>query len=121
MAYRLVGTNTVRRLSDGANIPFDPSNSAYAEYQEWLEAGNVPEPETTPDRSKRRISIETIVDRATEAELQQLIAAKDAAPVKRRMQFDYAMNNSLPAEHPMIRQMFRQLYGDARAAELLAP
>ena len=34
----------VIRLSDNATIPFDPANRDYAEYLEWLEAGNVPTP-----------------------------------------------------------------------------
>lgn len=29
---------------DGAWIPPDPANRDYAEYQEWLEAGNEPQP-----------------------------------------------------------------------------
>jgi hypothetical protein len=37
-------TNCVRRLSDGACIPFDPQNRDYAEYLKWIEEGNVPEP-----------------------------------------------------------------------------
>lgn len=44
--YQLVKDqpNIVRRLSDGAGIPFDPQNVDYQKYLEWLEAGNQPEP-----------------------------------------------------------------------------
>ena len=36
--------NSVRRLSDNADIPFDPQNSDYQAYLKWIEEGNVPTP-----------------------------------------------------------------------------
>ena len=39
-----VDANVVKRLSDGAYIPFDPANSDYAEYLRWLSEGNTPTP-----------------------------------------------------------------------------
>ena len=38
----------IRRLSDGANIPPDPSNTDYAAYLEWVAKGNTPT-EWTPE------------------------------------------------------------------------
>jgi hypothetical protein len=37
-------SNTVRRLSDGACIPFDEVNTDYQAYLKWLDEGNTPLP-----------------------------------------------------------------------------
>lgn len=34
----------VKRLADGAFIPFAPANTDYQEYLKWLEEGNTPLP-----------------------------------------------------------------------------
>ena len=36
--------DSVLRIADSAAIPFDPDNTDYADYLEWVAAGNTPEP-----------------------------------------------------------------------------
>jgi len=42
--YQLTESETIIRLSDGAGIPADTANNDYAEYLEWVAAGNTPKP-----------------------------------------------------------------------------
>ena len=46
--YQIVNETVIKRLSDGACIPFDPANTDYQAYLKWLEEGNTPLPADTP-------------------------------------------------------------------------
>lgn len=47
--YKLIGINSVKRLVDGACIPFADGNRDYEEYKQWISEGNTPEPEFTEE------------------------------------------------------------------------
>jgi len=56
--YKLIGQNLVKRLADGACIPFADDNKDYQEYKQWLSDGNTPEPEFTKEElNQQRISL----------------------------------------------------------------
>jgi hypothetical protein len=43
--YQLtIFAHIVKRLLDGASIPFDPANTDYQAYLKWLDDGNTPLP-----------------------------------------------------------------------------
>lgn len=42
--YKLLRAGGVLRLLDGACIPDDPRNADQQQYQDWLKAGNAPDP-----------------------------------------------------------------------------
>ena len=39
-----IGLPVVKRITDNTYIPFDPANTDYQEYLDWLAEGNVPTP-----------------------------------------------------------------------------
>mgnify|MGYP000918086386 CR=1 FL=1 len=56
--YKLIGINSVKRLADGACIPFADGNIDYEEYKLWLEKGNTPEPEFTEEELRTKFENE---------------------------------------------------------------
>jgi len=67
--YKLTNSETIIRLADSASIPKDIANADYAEYLEWLEAGNTPEPADV---------VVEIVDVVTDAEKLDALWEKEA-------------------------------------------
>lgn len=49
--YQMTPYNVVKRLSDGAFVPFDPANTDYQQYLAWIAEGNKP---INPDEIKKR-------------------------------------------------------------------
>lgn len=59
-----IASHGVIRLSDDAYIPDDPTNRDWRKYQQWLKAGNKPqpadpEPEPTTDELLRKAGVTT--------------------------------------------------------------
>lgn len=57
--YQLTATDaSVIRTSDMASIPNDPANRDWIEYQEWLEAGGIPDPYVEPEPTPPNPTVE---------------------------------------------------------------
>jgi hypothetical protein len=67
----------IKRIADNAFIPFDPANSAYAEYLKWLDEGNTPlpaDPPPPPDPKMVGIEFEGVMCSATRDDQNGLVA-----------------------------------------------
>jgi hypothetical protein len=118
--YKLTNSAAVIRLSDHAMIPPNPGNRDWQIYQEWLLAGNTPEPADAPGVVLQLLSQTTILRRLTDAELNALIQSHQAAPVRARMFWDRAPENRVDRNHPQLRAYFTQLFGPQRVNVILA-
>ena len=64
--YKATNSTSITRTADGASIPADPANTDYAQYLQWLSAGNTPEPADPAP-------IEPVADQITRLEREQLL------------------------------------------------
>ena len=42
-SHQTLSITSIQKISDNAVIPFDPANTDYQEYLEWVVEGNTPE------------------------------------------------------------------------------
>lgn len=81
MAYKLLAGG-VQRLADGACIPEDERNADWRAYQDWLAAGNQPEPADVVEPPARLVDKGTITERLIAAgKLEAALAALAALPL----------------------------------------
>ena len=108
--YKLIGTKSVKRLVDGACIPFADGNRDYEEYKLWLAEGNIPEPELTKEelrtkfenefRQNRNKLLSTVVDHYQKPLVWEslTIEQQDKVRVYRQELLDSTNNWILPEE-----------------------
>jgi len=74
--YQIINASSVRRLDDGACIPADPDNTAYAAYLAWLAAGNVPQPADVPSLDQVQVAAVFAIDAEADAIRRGVLGAR---------------------------------------------
>ena len=82
--YKLASSTTIIRTTDNALIPADTANTDYAQYLQWLAAGNTPVPaDPLPPAPPKQFTSLEFLDLFTESEqLAVATAAMQSAQVK---------------------------------------
>lgn len=68
--YKLTQMQAVIRKADAAYIPFDTSNTDYAEYLAWLSGGGVPDPADIAPTPSLQERIDALVRQQSQGQIQ---------------------------------------------------
>lgn len=102
--YKLIGTMSVKRLTDGACIPLVDGNIDYEEYKQWLVDGNIPEPEFTEEELAKQESDRQI------AESKTYLASTDFyMTVDKYVELDEAIKVELTTKRAEARELINTL------------
>lgn len=105
--YKLTNSNSVIRLADGANIPFDNSNTDYQQFLKWVSEGNTPEPPDTITSPEQEIVISpwqfrTVLNRLSLRDaVENMVKNSDNYLIKDGWEFA----TSWREKHPLVQQM----------------
>jgi hypothetical protein len=113
--YKLTNSNTIRR-AEGACIPADPANTDYQQYQEWLAAGNTPEPADPPPNPRPA----EILARLAEIDMESIRALR-AIQAGRGKLFDTQKLTALEDEAEALRAELPTLWPGQQGIPLRAP
>lgn len=105
--YKLSNSNSVIRLTDGANIPFDNSNTDYQQFLKWVSEGNTPEPPDVIEQLNQEIVISpwqfrTVLNRLSLRDaVENMVKNSDNYRIKDGWEFA----TSWREKHPLVQQM----------------
>lgn len=71
MYQQIRGSTSVTRTTDGANIPSDPGNRDWQDYQAWLAAGNTPAAESEPSPEQLQAQYTALLDAHIDAKARE--------------------------------------------------
>ena len=78
--YVLAKSGLVTRVLDSAQIPSDPMNLDWIEYQNWLDSGNTPSPDSSADRQDAAVTEYQWRDVELALVADQLLRVEDGDP-----------------------------------------
>lgn len=125
MTYKLTPFDSVIRVSDSACIPADSNNGDWREYQNWLAAGNTPEPADEPPAPARTLTPREFRHRLTALEQAAITAAAMGDPDVLSWRLAAAEAQEIDLDHPdtsagLAFLVSRGLLSPDRAAAILS-